>query len=376
MVNDNLPNHSRRATAKCALVSVIIPAYQAGSNISGTLDSVLAQTFSDYEIILVNDGSPDTELLEQVLRSYPCVRYFKQENRGPSAARNRGILEARSQYVAFLDSDDSWFPQYLSTQIAILRGNPALGLVYGDSLLVRNGIRIGRAFERERQAQPVTFEALLQERSTISTSSTVACRQALIDAGLFDERLNRCEDFDLWLRMAFRGVSIAYHPQANVLHNVSSSGLSANGYLMKQARIEVYKKIDASLPLSRGQRELLMERYRLNAAGAHLDLVKGFMRQGKFEKALASAQLASTVFQGWKLRLAVLGLNWAPRVLGACYGAHRRMLAVRNRVRAARSARRVGAMHRPQLSTPRVESLVGMQPQSVAPRFAGAHGGD
>jgi len=373
----NIAADSHNASAGAVSVSVVIPAYQAAGCVGVALDSVLAQTFSDYEIVVVNDGSPDTERLEQVLQPYPGVRYFKQENRGPSAARNRGILAARGEYVAFLDSDDSWFPQHLSTQVAILRGNPALGLVYGDSLLTRNGIRIGRAFAQEEQTQPVTFEALLQERCTVSTSTTVASRQALIDAGLFDEQMTRCEDFDLWLRMAFRGISITHHSQANVCRTVSSSGLSSDLYAMRCARIEVYKKVDALLPLSPGQRRLLAEQYRLTDAAAHLDLVKQFVRAGEFDRALDSAERAATVFHGWKLRLAVLGLHRAPRVLGTYYRAHQQMLALRNRMRAAQSARKLGVLHRPpQVSAVPTDLLAGLRSQEVVPRFAVTTSGD
>src|SRR5690348_6033557 len=89
------------------LVSVVIPAYNAAAYLPATLDSVLVQSFSNYEIVVVNDGSPDTPELEKALQPYfRKLRYIKQENRGPSSARNTGIRAARGKYVAFLDSDD------------------------------------------------------------------------------------------------------------------------------------------------------------------------------------------------------------------------------------------------------------------------------
>src|ERR1700730_1568273 len=96
-------------------VSVIIPAYNTALYIVETLDSVFAQTFRDFEVILINDGSPDTDKLEQVIEPYrERIVYLKQKNGGPSAARNAGIGWSRGEYIAFLDSDDSWLPQYLS----------------------------------------------------------------------------------------------------------------------------------------------------------------------------------------------------------------------------------------------------------------------
>jgi glycosyltransferase involved in cell wall biosynthesis len=321
-------------------VSVIIPAYNASASISTALDSVLAQTFPDYEIIVINDGSPDTKALEAALGPYRShIRYITQENCGPSAARNRGIVEARGQYVAFLDSDDFWMPGHLDAQMEILRSDRSLGLVYGDSLLVRtNGVCIGRTFERELQVSPVTFDALLEELCTVSTSTAIASRKALMDAGLFDEQLVRCEDFDLWLRMAFRGTNMTHHPQVNVCRTVSSSGLSSNDFLMKCSRIEVLAKVESCLPLSPDQRKLCTRRRTRYEALADLDRVKYCMQAGEFENALDAATRASSVLHSWKLSLTVSGLRRAPGFIRAYYRVHQQLLAVRNRRRAARSA--------------------------------------
>src|SRR5947209_6196529 len=114
-------------------VSVIIPAYRAVETISTALDSVLAQTYTDYEIIVINDGSPDTMEFEGVLSSYDKqINYIKQENKGPSGARNTGIRAARGNYIAFLDADDYWMESYLSEQISILSHDPGLDLIYTD----------------------------------------------------------------------------------------------------------------------------------------------------------------------------------------------------------------------------------------------------
>src|ERR1700686_1350704 len=107
-------------------VSVIIPSYKTATFITETLDSVFAQTFTDYEVIVVNDGSPDTEQLERVLEPY-CNRivYLKQENRGVAGARNAGIRRARGAFLAFLDSDDMWLPEFLAEQVQIFHKDPS-----------------------------------------------------------------------------------------------------------------------------------------------------------------------------------------------------------------------------------------------------------
>src|SRR5690242_14802421 len=119
-------------------VSVIIPAYNAAAFIGETLDSVYAQTFNNFEIIVVNDGSPDTEALEQKLSSYPAkLRYLKQANQGAAAARNTGPRAAIGEFVAFLDADDTWLPQFLEKQVALLDNAPA-DVVWADSLIRGN----------------------------------------------------------------------------------------------------------------------------------------------------------------------------------------------------------------------------------------------
>src|SRR3982074_2451486 len=342
-------------------VWVVTPLHQTAHCIAAALDSVLAQTFSDFEIVVVNDGSPDTEALEQVLQKYlPRVRYFKHENKGPSSSRNRGIVEARGKYVAFLDADDFWLPEHLATQIAILRGTPSLGLVYSDSLVVRDGKCIRKTFDREPQEKPVTFEALLGERCTVSTSTTVAPRKELLAAGLFDEGMTRCEDFDLWLRMAFQGTRMTFSPQSHVYRMVSGSGLSSNRYEMKRALIDVYRKIDSSLPLSQTQKELLKQRCERTEAIAQLDLVKEFIHAGDYEKALSSAKRASSVLGSWRVHLAVIALARAPRWFGTYYRAHEQVLSMFNGVQAAWAERKL-RMFKPMVTLSRTSSPVGVQ---------------
>jgi len=103
-------------------VSIVIPAYNVAQYISETLESVFAQTFTDYEVIVVNDGSPDTEDFEQAIEPYLSrIRYLKQENRGASVARNTGLQAARGEFIAFLDADDLWLPPYLDQQMKFIR---------------------------------------------------------------------------------------------------------------------------------------------------------------------------------------------------------------------------------------------------------------
>ena len=294
------------------LVSVVIPAYNAASRIRETLDSVFAQTYTNFEIVLVNDGSPDTEALEQAIRGYgDKLVYIRHENRGPSGARNTAIRAARGKYIACLDSDDIYLPDHLNRLVSLIE-EKALDLVYSDYYLTRNGAHVGRAFEQEPQSSPVTFEKLLTEDCCVATSAMLASRQAMIDAGLFDERFWRCEDFDLWLRMSFRGARMDFVREPGVEHRHLADGLAADLYLLKLARIEVYKKTLTTLPLSAEQKQLVQELIALTEGLSEMDLAKQHVREGRYSEARMAAGKAAALLRNSRSRGLALAVHIAP----------------------------------------------------------------
>ncbi len=182
-------------------VSVIIPTYQLAHLVGQTIDSVLAQTHTDYEIIVVNDGSTDNT--KEVLASYgDRITVIHQENQGVAAARNTGIMAARGKYIALLDHDDLWLPNKLEKQVAYLESHPNIGLVYSDTLYFNeNGLLPGTHAERY-PVPPILQSWTLFVRNVIPTCSVVVVRrECLDDVGLFDETMPPCDDYDLWLRV-------------------------------------------------------------------------------------------------------------------------------------------------------------------------------
>jgi glycosyltransferase involved in cell wall biosynthesis len=126
-------------------VAAIVPAWNAAAFISRAIDSVLAQTLSDFELVVVNDGSPDTATLRAVLAAYstePRIKYVEQDNGGPSAARNAGVAASTAARIAFLDADDWWEPEYLERQTALL--DQGHDLVYCDARIVGDSPLAGR----------------------------------------------------------------------------------------------------------------------------------------------------------------------------------------------------------------------------------------
>jgi glycosyltransferase involved in cell wall biosynthesis len=323
-------------TSKPAMVSVVIPVYNSANTIAEALNSVLNQTFSKYEIIIVNDGSTDTVPLKRALEPFrERIHYVEQENQGPSGARNTGILAARGKYIAFLDSDDRWLPGHLASQLEILEARPSLALVYADAVLTVDDIPVRTYFESCPQIRPVTFESLVKEESSVITSAVVALREALITAGMFDNQFRRCEDFDLWTRLAHRGYEIDYATQVQIVHR-SRNGLSSDAEAMKRSLVEVYEKMAPTLPVSKAQKDLILGRLAHAEAELQLELCRKYLLSGETRQALAAAQAARLVFHGWRTGLLVITLHLAPRPFARMYRLYARYLARRNRNRLKR----------------------------------------
>ncbi len=183
------------------LVSVIIPTYNRGWTIKEAIDSVLEQDFSDYELIVVDDGSTDNTA--DILQSYGnTIIVIHQSNKGVSAARNRGIGASAGRLIAFLDSDDIWLPQKLSRQVEFFNNHPDALINQTEEQWIRNGVRVNPK-KRHHKFSGMIFERSL-ELCLVSPSAVMLRRQLFETVGLFDESLPACEDYDLWLRVSCR----------------------------------------------------------------------------------------------------------------------------------------------------------------------------
>ena len=187
-------------------VSVIIPTYNREKFISECVQSVLAQTLPAREIIIVDDGSTDATY--NILRDLgfnslstkkTVLRYFFQKNRGVSSARNLGIKEARSEYIALLDSDDLWLKSKLDRQVSAFQNDTQSSrLCHTDEIWIRNGVRVNQHKKHKKHGGNV-FQSCLK-LCCISPSSAMMHRSVFEDFGFFDEDLPACEDYDFWLR--------------------------------------------------------------------------------------------------------------------------------------------------------------------------------
>jgi GT2 family glycosyltransferase len=192
--------------------SVIIPTYNRAELLPHTIESVLAQTYSDVEIIVVDDGSTDGT--RAALLPYSSrITYIYQDNRGRSAARNVGIEHAQGQYLAFLDSDDLFLPIKLKCQVAYLQKHPEVDLVYGDGYVMDEaGVlsSLGRFLTRTDGADRLAFLRRLLRSNLFPPNTALVRRSALDSARPFDEAMGALEDWDLWIRLALRGCTLQF----------------------------------------------------------------------------------------------------------------------------------------------------------------------
>ena len=235
-------------------VSVIIPVYNSERYIGESLQSVRDQTYRDYEVIVVDDGSTD-DTKATVLAVPGPINYVQQSNQGPAAARNTGIGAARGELICFLDADDSWAPDKLQTQVEFMDRNPGVGLVFADETefdevgLTCASLLAKSRYHAELAARPIVkepFQKLLQE-NFIPTSTVMVRTACFKTAGLFDVALRGPEDRDMWSRLAMC-FPIACIPRVLGAKRVVTSSVSRDVETTLRSRIRLWTKAQILFP--------------------------------------------------------------------------------------------------------------------------------
>ena len=318
------------------LVTVIIPVWNSAAFIEETVKSVLGQTFRAYELIIVNDGSPDTVELEAALLPYRhSLKYLRERHKGAAAARNVALHVATGTYVAFLDADDSWLPTYLDLQIAFLTAHPDVDLVYADAAITGNSPLAGRTFmETAPSRGPVTLKSLLSLRCHVLASGVVVRRSVVVEAGMFDETIPRGHDFDLWIRLARRGARLAYQRRVLLKRRIHSSNLSGDGIAECERALDALHRIERSLPLAPDEQAALTASVAWLSARRECELGKRCMRIGDFAGAIDAIYRAYRAEPSLKLGAIALGLRLVPSLLYRIDRARQ--------IRATRPAQRLG----------------------------------
>jgi glycosyltransferase involved in cell wall biosynthesis len=188
----------------CPLVTIITPAYNVGKYINEAIESVTKQTYGDFEYLIIDDGSADdtAEVAADHAHRDARIRLIRAEHLGHSAARNRGIREARGKYIAFLDGDDRWHPRFLDRQVTLLESLPAtVGAVFCRSrVILENGTV---AFYQRQRSGGYDFDEFLIKNNPSRNGSSLLLRKSCFDeVGVFDEDLPSAADLEMWLRIA------------------------------------------------------------------------------------------------------------------------------------------------------------------------------
>ena len=179
-------------------ISVIIPTFNRKKTLERAIQSVMNQSLSPFEILIIDDGSNDgTE--EWIKENFQNIKYIYQNNHGVSSARNIGIENAYGEWVAFLDSDDEWLPNKLYEQVKAIESNPEMKFFHTNEIWIRNGVRVNQ-MKKHKKYGGYIFEKCL-DICKISPSSVLIQKEVFDNIGIFDESLRVCEDYDLWLRI-------------------------------------------------------------------------------------------------------------------------------------------------------------------------------
>ena len=285
--------------------SVVIPAYNAPGTIGSSIESVLSQTRSDLELIVVDDGSVDDtrERVAGYERRDARVRLVRQENQGVAGARNTGIGLARGELVSFLDNDDLWLPRYLESMHAALDRHPRAGFAYTDGWTLDDQTRriwkestmSGAEPPESPPEDPAELMVALVRRNFILSSATVR-RRVLEDVGGFDPSLSGVDEYDLWLRIAAAGHAAARAPGRLVIQRDRAGSQSKDELMMMRGLCEVMRRVDANPALDEQVRAVARRQWRhwdriaraiSHGAGADAMALRGRRYAGRIKRALA-----------------------------------------------------------------------------------------
>ncbi len=276
--------------------SVIVPAYKTTAYIAETLESIFAQTFQNFEIIVANDGCPDTENLERVLAPYRHrIVYLTQQNGGLGAARNLAIRASQAPVIALLDSDDLFEPDYLATQLAVLDANPQVDVACCDATYFGDKTMEGKLFSQVCLSNgEINFANVVHERVHVFVA--VTARTAVFEkAGLFFplREIQGSDDYSMWLKLTLQGKLFHYTDKPLVRYRRHHTSMSANDIGMINSNLAALKAVRAWAPsLTPEQCQVFDEHHQHLIGKLGLYQAKQDLRDGNYESAKANLMVA------------------------------------------------------------------------------------
>lgn len=272
------------------VVSVIMPAFNVEPYVGDAIRSALAQTYGDFELIVVDDGSKDgtAQVVKDLARQDARIHLVQQSNRGLAGARNSALRAARGEFFALLDSDDLWEPQFLAEQLAILRARPEVDIVTGNGWYL-GGLKHGQLARPypDTRPDPVLASIIGDEWSVFIMS--VVRRRVYTAIGPFDEAMRSNEDYDFWLRAALADCRFTRNDRPLGHYRVRTDSLSASNVRMLRGILQVYTKLRPAIAkhpremdilqrqISRFEAELLAAEARLAIEIADFEAARDYL---------------------------------------------------------------------------------------------------
>ncbi len=260
-------------------VSIIIPTFNRLPMLKEAVNSVLAQDFEDFELIVVDDGSTDGTAGEMMKYGGRVKLLQHKENRGVSAARNNGMNHAKGKYIGFLDSDDLWVKGKLRIQVDFLDENPHYPLCYTDEIWIRKGKRVNPMLKHTKYSGWIFDKCL--PLCTISPSSVMMRKTLISRVGLFDEALPVCEDYDFWLRVSARFPIFFIRKKLIVKRGGHTDQLSNRSWGNDRYRVIALEKLLSEPYVGAEERELVLKEMKKKCQ----ILFQGFLKRGNEREA-------------------------------------------------------------------------------------------
>jgi glycosyltransferase involved in cell wall biosynthesis len=309
-------------------VSVIVPAYNAERYLSECVESALAQTYADLELVIVDDGSTDgtREIANTLCSRDPRVRVISQDNRGLAGARNTALIAARGQVFALLDSDDVWAPTFLAEQMRMLDGDRRVAIVTGNAFN-RGGVWDGLPVRPiVADSRPLDLLEILQDEAAVFIMS-VFRREVVDRIGMFDEGFRTNEDYDFWIRAALAGFRFARNPKPLGFYRRHGHSLSSSQSRMLAGILRVYRKTLPSCEAGTAAHDIIVRQIRRFEADLMRAEARDALDRQDADAAATSLNALRLRHGGLLLAIAAGALRFVPR---AALWAYRRRRQLRD----------------------------------------------
>ncbi len=270
---------------KSPYFSIIVPCYNVEKYIGEAIDSLLEQSFEDWEVIVVNDGSTDNtaQLAEQLAKKDHRIRYFSKPNEGVAATWNYAIPKARGRYCALLGSDDCWRPDYLSSQKQFIDNLGAdKFLIYTNAYLIIDNIKTRRKYYPDIVNFKVSSDRILTLQDMIISNKmfgmVVFEKRTFEEIGGFDSTLMAGEDYDFWLRAIYKGYKPIFNPMVKAYYRIRSDSLTTNRIKLLDSHYIIYSKVINSFELSADEKNAVFQALCRTKREQLLDAIKTKVR--------------------------------------------------------------------------------------------------